>query len=436
MLNAVVPSNGKAKSEMAKRIKFALGSVVLLTGGCFRPPAECDPRFGDCPPPAPGVYVDNLELRRSTWFESNATGGTFGSSSNLCTAEARSRSGTEVVFRGPEGLIVIEHSEGRSLSSSLLRYGLYDEVELHDFDGDGNTEFTIDRFDFENPETAFYSSDGFLMFAIPKNFIDWEVIDIGNDAGPEFVIYDDEGAETSIWAEDGEPIGVFANLRGEQVLIANLDTDVEPEIVLRGISVIDGEGELTVWELGGIFVTEITAIGAAAGNTFIAALNDNPTQHLIGFNCALHDLNGTVISDDPSVWLPVENGVTRPDDGENRSCLDFIPVRRPTEIELDCPFRGGSTELILDDRSASYAVQVQNSVLYTPPTIPLIGSGSYDPVRTIIRVFNDSGELVYHEVIATGSGPGSFAVIEGTVPGRQGLLIADENRILVYEIGD
>ena len=55
-------------------------------------------------------------------------------------------------------------------------------------------------------------------------------------------------------------------------------------------------------------------------------------------------------------------------------------------------------------------------------------------LRTIMKVFDSSSDLVYHEVLASRSGPCSFVVVASSDTGEETLLVADDEQIIAYNL--
>ncbi|MCH8252881.1 MAG: hypothetical protein IID36_10555 [Planctomycetes bacterium] len=62
----------------------------------------------------------------------------------------------------------------------------------------------------------------------------------------------------------------------------------------------------------------------------------------------------------------------------------------------------------------------------------LAGAVVTNPTRAILKFFDPGGALIYEEVIASKSGPGSVLVLPTGSDGQEFLLIADGTKILSY----
>ncbi len=96
----------------------------------FLPPIlsgpECDEQLGPCPPPEPGVLLDDANISRSVWFEDVRIGVPDHSylTTSLCQADLDKRPGDELVFRGEDGLTVLAAEAGSPSTIAFIPVGV------------------------------------------------------------------------------------------------------------------------------------------------------------------------------------------------------------------------------------------------------------------------------------------------------------------------
>ncbi len=399
---------------------------------------ECDELLGPCPPPEPSVLLNNANISRSIWFEEARIGASDDRDliRSLCQADLDGRPGDELVFRGHEGLTVLAAEAGLPFTIAFVPAERSWNVMFLDVDGDGDTEFLFQS----QGELWLWDHDGNLLWRqsyshttgipllVTVGWGDWEHADINGDGIEEFAITAFQGVD--IIAADGSVIDSLSTGSVRTIRFGDVTGDGALDIVTQTVS-----GVITIWEAGGDEISTLdpseTSIPASAPRLRLIRLPDSDRDQIL-LDCAVYDIDGSVVTrlDTDESWpgyCPVEEVEYGRAAIESQSCMVeiFGFFDEPVEHEIPVQFAV---------KQEPFLVHLSYSIDSEPP--PLAGLFSYQSTRTILRIFNAEGTLVYHEVLESVSTPGSAAVIPSDVPGEELLLLADGTRILAYFLGE
>ncbi len=410
---------------------------AFLPGVCGCGP-ECDEQLGPCPPPEPGVLLNNANISRSIWFEDERIGAPDDSRliRSLCEADLDKRLGDEFVFRGNEGLTVLAAEGGSPATIAFIPALRAWNVVLLDVNGDGDTEFLFgpqgDLGLWDHAGNLLWSRTYSHAAGIPFSFMvswgDWEHADIDGDGIEEFAITPFQGVDVT--EADGSIIDSLRTGSVRTIKFGDVTGDETLEIITQTIN-----GTITIWDAGGTEISsfdpsEISILLDVPGLKLIHLPDSDRDQILL--NCAVYDIDGSVVTrldEDEGIpgYCPVEEVEYGRPPIESPSCtVEFFAFfDEPVEHEMPVRFAVGQEPFLVH---LSYSIDSE------PP--PLAGLFSYQATRTILRIFNPEGTLVYHEVLESASTPGSAAVIPSDVPGEEVLLVADGTSILAYSLDE
>lgn len=409
-----------------------LPGLLLILPGIQGP--VCYEELGPCPPPEPGVLLNNANISRSIWFEDERIGAPDDSdlTRSLCQADLDRRPGEEFVFRGDEGLTVLASEAGSPSTIAFIPAEQSWKVVFLDVNGDGETEFLYDRdLDFGSELELWnhagglqwsrswihrISNDSFLSYG------DWQHADFDGDGDEEFAITPVQGVD--IIEAGGSVVGSLATDSVWTIRIGDVTGDGILEIVTQTV-----EGTITIWAND---ATEINSFVPSEHSSsrirMIRPLDSDRDQILL--NCSVYDIDGSVVTrleEDEGIpgYFPVEEVEYGRLPIESQSCTVSFFIDEPIEHEMAVRFA-------VDQEP--FLVHLSYSIDFDPPAVA--GPIPYQATRTILRIFNPEGRLVYHEVLESASTPGSAAVIPSDVPGEELLLVADDARILAYFLGE
>ncbi len=355
-------------SNMAHRgIVAAMGCIVWLLAsliGCVGP-TEVTCR-GICPAPEAGVVVDEGVVQKSTWLTEDRLGTPDGARRSLCAVQVNNTPEDEILLRGSDGALLITLDQGQPDSTTLLPSMRGAVLNFVDADQDGEMEYVIEGTDL----FRYMDSNADLLFETAG--VHWTTIDLNEDGIFEFVVRSQEGI--FVLSADGS----VRTRIGEDLLDVFVAT-----------SPIDGSL---------VFVTSEFSANAQPINFAVWTLDGDPIPHVDG--AALQAMG----------LLNIVGG--------------------PASVEFDCH---SCTDLGSESESATVALGFfraefsYSQTLTSTPTFVGPESSDISTTRTIMKVLDTSDQLVYHEVLASGSGPCSLAVIgEGVV------LVADDEQIVEY----
>ncbi|MCH8881360.1 MAG: hypothetical protein IID34_15950 [Planctomycetes bacterium] len=188
-------------------------------------------------------------------------------------------------------------------------------------------------------------------------------------------------------------------------------------------------GQIAIWDLKGAQVGEFAPEDPKL-RFKIVRNPDGGDRDFIVLACELYDIDGTLVGTLPTD----ENGECNPEEVDYGAPL--IDANCPPEGLAEFPEEFVRLEELVRVTADSdpYRAEFTYSIEIDYPYVN--GPIGYRSHRTILKIHDPTDELVYHEVIATESNPGSFLVIPSDVPGEEVLLVADGTRIVAYFLGE
>ncbi len=424
--------------KRCKRLAPSAPAIAfLLLASCDLVIHQCDTSIGVCPLPDVGVVLDDGRFVKRVWIEDVGVGTAYEQvrgdlRPHMCLAELDTAEGMEVLLHGHDGLAVMSnHPEApETLAAIPLQPAAVWSLPLLliDVDGDGNVEFL--RRSTEYPAIGGRPQDSLLLWnhsgelvwrrAIAP-FLDsdgtyvsggWTAGDVDADGVLEFAVSTSDGAE--IFMADGTDLVQVGGGLSEEIAFANLDGHEGLELVTRSA------GTVNTWAMDGTRI----ATFEADWKGIIARVSPDDVADRIYADCDYLDAEGQVVASlTPNEWgyCGAQNTVSYWED----RLID--PCEKPDATDTVV------REVRFTSDAEPYRVEVSYSY-QTRAQTPVAGAILSIPLRAALRIYDPGGALVYHEVIASGSGPGSIAVIPSDVEGQELLLVADDTRILAYEL--
>ena len=238
--------------------------------------------------------------------------------------------------------------------------------------------------------------------------------DLDADGTIDFAITAKNGVE--IVSAGGVVFTTLGNAPYNSLALGDLDGDGDLEVA-AGRSVGNGEHKIEAFNLDGTLHSSFVADGALLA---VDRLAEDEQRDYIRVRCSLLDDTGAVVGTvDP---LP------------KVGCFyEGIDYSQPfTVAENPSPAGTGSVERLvrLSPNDEPHRVEITFSFETHIPF--LAGAVATNPTRAILKFFDPDGSLVYEEVIASESGPGSVLVLPTGSDGREFLLLADGRKILSY----
>jgi hypothetical protein len=423
----------------ARSAKLVLVSFMMLTllAGCDPATIEawnrlgepwCDPDVGVCPLPEPGIIENSVGIQKSLWLEEERIGfpepvyGVPGGRS-LCAADINESPATELIFVGPEGLAVVAPEAGTADVLSFAPLGNPDVITMLDIDGDGNAEFLTETYQ-PTIRSGVWSHDGRLLWERDNWVLTWVAAE--GDGVVEFLVKGRNGIE--VLARNGTLIATIGNRYYDGVQLSDLDGNSILEVVTsRWLRSRDGPVEIATWALDG---RQLGTFVAEGWDVEVVRLREDDPREFIAVGrddtCELYEIDGTRV-----FTLPWDEETFCPVEGVDHQLAPIENTCSSTAWDdWNTPTLGTPVRFLLD--AEPFAVELSHSKIFTPA---IMGGGWGESVRTILKVYDGEGALVYHEVIDSRSGPGSFAVIPSDVAGAEILLVAENTRILAYRLG-
>lgn len=398
----------------------ALTIPILAAVGCIGGYNECDPDSGVCPPPQPGVRFDELGFDKSVWFESARVGAPEELKPTICRVDLDAHPGEEVVLRGASGMAVLAVEGGEAVMRGVIA-PINSEIDIVDFldvDLDGNFEyFAEDHFEelfvmFDHVGEVIWNSPGSIERLRGVAFAD-----VDGDGTLEFAARTYVGVE--VFDAQGGMIHQLPGERFSAIEFGDFDGDGILELVTVSTSEL-----VETWRLDGSRIASFR-LGGEDWYPITDRLPDDDTRDYLRSNCTFLEIDGTVVGK----MEPNEHGYC----GAGR--VDYVEPFRT--IGSCAATRGEAT--VLDVRFQAdrppFRVQPSYSINEEGFAFLLAGFIRHHARRTILRIYDPDNRLVYHEVIASASGPESMAVIPSDLEGEEILLVADNQQILAYRFG-
>lgn len=419
-------------------MNFAFSKLCLASAGCllvFTDCSEvipCDAEVGVCPRPKVGVVVNDAGVVKSIWLdEPNVTVSGLGLQKTICRGDLDVAPGEEVLFLGDTEFVVVPEDPTFPRILSRVSTGLY-ATRLIDVEGDGNIEY-LDQYYGEAIRLRNHTGD-----------VQWEVtsdsenappflsftsywLDVVGDTSLEILINTQHGVE--LRSANGTVLATMGVEPYETVFLAQLDEDADLELVARTAWNPSVLGRIDTFDLDGTLLGSIASPDSDADWQFawfyVAADPNVAGLERIVVDCKLYDPAGN------------EVGVLERDEYDlchtGREILGMDQVDTSCDLVLEMnpePFN-----VQLSAGSAAHRIDFSYSFERYEWNDFLVSSGTrYNPKRTILKIFDPNGALVYHEVLGSKSGPGSFTVIPSQVEGAEVLLVADDSTVFAYTL--
>ncbi len=388
-------------------------AIPLACVGCGSGDTMCE---GECPLPRVGAEVNTVDITRSTWADigrllyTEHLQGIYGvqeSDPNLQTLLVDGRAG-DFVF----------HLEGGNIRTSVfIDYGLdpetgsptcYIDSYLIDVDQDGLIDGTL----------AVLRRDGSSTYEFPDGEVVCPVAQYFDTAGSLLFSVDSCGGHTDhlnrahIRDLDGDGTLEFFVSSCSEGLIVNADGT-------ERLRIDEGPVDLAVLSDGSIVLV------SWEGRLSIGEIPAQETSQLPAWN-----LNG-----EPIAGISPDHLGLMMNDGCGRE-------RRVNECEGVATLTYGHHDFTAPPLSSNNAVRVEISTsrLYGPGFQQILPPGGmWRPLwasRTIVRLYDPDGTLIYHEVVDNPSGSiaGQVLIVPSDVPGQDTLLVVNGDEILSYRL--
>lgn len=405
---------------------------ALILVGCART-TECDPYVGVCPRPQVGVVVNDAGFVKSIWLEEpGITISERGVAKTICRGELDVAPGEEILFRGDEAFVVTAADSPSPQILSRVPASLYG-TSLIDIEGDGNIEY-IEQYGSEIVRLRNHAGE-----------VLWEVVsdsdkaphswwsrslwfDIDGDAFLEFMIGTDHGVE--LRSADGTILTTIGSVPYGNMHLGQFDEDAELELALREAPSQDELGRIETFDLDGTLLGSFLPPDRDADSLFsyfyVVPDPTVPGLERIMAGCRIYDPAGNevgVLDENEYGYCYTGRAIVERDELIT-SCSVFVPQEMETP-----PFN-----VQFDVQRDVFRVEVTYSFeRYEFHNIVSAGS-RHNTMRTVVMIYDQDGSLVYHEVLDSKSGPGSFAVVPSEVEGAEVLLLADDSTVFAYSL--
>lgn len=396
------------------------GLILVTNPGCDPGYIPCRADLGVCPRPDVGVLLDEIGIVKEVWFEDKRIGPPYDANVTLFSADVDEAPGDEVVFRGNDGILLIQTVDE---SPVVLEWAPiadpWETVSFFDIEQDGNTEFIVqDSTDDGGLRVALWSHSGERIWMrstnIPGLYGDVAMGDVDADGTMDFAITTKNGVE--IVSAEGVILTTLGNEPYNSVALGDLDGDGDLEVA-AGRSVGNGEYKIDVFKLDGTLHSSFVADGPFLT---VDRLENDEERDYIRVGCSLLDDTGAVLGTVPPL-------------AEIGCSYEGVDYTQPfTVAENPSPTGAGSVERLVRFSEDDEPHRVEITFSFETQIPFLAGAVVTNPTRAILKFFDPGGALVYEEVIASESGPGSVLVLPTGSGGREFLLVADGRKILSY----
>lgn len=438
--------------------RFALVAFLelALAPACGPVTYHCLRERGECPTPDVGVAIDNGTVKREVWYANQSLGvDPFANASLLCAVDVpRSTPGKVLLFQGPRGLVILDAIDGVASDPLVFPTFHADNVGFVNLDKDPQAEFDVHQ-DVLYPD----SDPGIGPQVFAPGFDDYT--DVPYTEGriePSSVVYDDDGTRLLIsgylplgWV-DIDRDGIFENVDADDTTITVFRLD--GSVVFRaacdrcfGALGVDFDGDDSLEVVARRFVEYDPNQGTQGNSSQVIVFSQDGSQ-VSTFSIprapylrVAHSNNGS-----PGEYLLVndsavdKNGMTICNDITSAVEACGLVTIRPQSPEMfeGCPYLPEESGVVtFRPRNSLGPHRIEISYSFVERVIenctPLFFSCSTDyPIRSIVRIYSEEGELVYYEVLDSGSRPGSYVTASSNIEGEEVFLLADDDRILAF----
>ncbi|MEE9270910.1 MAG: hypothetical protein V3V49_11695 [Candidatus Krumholzibacteria bacterium] len=389
--------------------------------------------------------LNEIDLAKSLWIEDSRVEPS-GAGTAICRGDLDQTPGDEIVFRGTDGFLVLSPGPTAPVVYSAIEAR---GVRFVDVEGDGDAEY-LERSWSEG--IRLWDHTGVLLWEVrpDRNQVPafWTSgvlwADVNDDGKLEFLVGTHQGVE--LLTGSGDRLSIIGDLPYRKLTLGQLDDDDDLELVTLDYDLRseapNREHRLTTWDLDGTKLGSFQAPNRESRRAFeFYSLFSDPEQpglDRIKLDCALYAPDGTEVGS----LLPSDTGYCFGDraDFGREVMFEGCPTDREFEVEpIDVQFRSNAEPFRVEFAYSFELVYWSElwSFLSGPPPSGsgaiYTGRGTYhNTTRVILKIHDGSGALVYHEVLASGSNPGSFTVIPSDVEGEEILLLVDDSSILAY----
>ena len=415
-------------TSLQTRARFgsAIGSILIAAslGSCSEESYNpCVSDIGVCPRPEPGVVVNDIGMVKAVWAEDSRIGTPLDNDQALCAADLDRSAGIEVAFRGENGVAIISAGPTESTTLEFLECS-YSDSSFIDLELDGDAEYVCGGMDLvAHDGSALWTQSPGPFRGGPTNDDngDWELVDVDNDGDAEFAITTEEGIE--LIAADGSVLDTIGDHPYDSIEFADVDGDGTLELVAYDWHP-PLDSDISTLTLDGVLLASFDHPDPHAGGITTSRRSGDNSRDYIRVACRLYDIDGTLVEELPEddagkcTYNDVDYGAAfmipcwqpRGADDDNELSVRFLPGQEPFRIQLTYSFESTTVITIVSG--------------YTETT----------PTRTIVKVYDPDNALVYHEVIASNSGPRSALVIPAEREGVDVFLLAKDTQILSFRL--
>jgi hypothetical protein len=406
-----------------------------LLPGCYHRTFPCDAEVGVCPRPEPGILVERREISKSLWYEDDRlVVEEEGFLLTVCRGDLDTRAGEEIIFRGDEGFVVLS-----SAPTDPAIYGFMDIVPIKvryvDVESDGDVEYLeYERFE----RVRLLDHSGGTVWEVRPDYdrvppfwtppVLW--LDTDEDGLLEFFVGTEEGVQHL--TADGTLVGTIGDAPYWRIRLGQLDDDEDLELVAAHVHVPSPppgkHDSLSTWDLDGAPIASFDVTDSdeprLIGYFALVPAGERGQSDRIWIGDALYDPQGVRVGtieewDWNSSPLPIAG---------TEQAYDACPAHIGTSAE---PV---SVRFVRDEDP--FVVEFAHSFERVEWGDFVQAGGYYNVTRAVLKIYDPSGELVYHEVMATKTGPGSFTVIPSDIEGEEIFLVADGPRVYAFRSTD
>lgn len=413
-------------------------SVVLiwvsLVAGCHEV-IPCDDEVGVCPRPDVEVVVNDGGFVKSIWIEEPEITVTLGGSvRTMCRGDLDAAPGEEIIFRGDYHFMVLRHESAAPRILSRVPSNFF-RTRLIDIEGDGNVAYL----EHGSSETVrLWSHAGDMLWEVKSDSDKappfWASrtlwLDTNGNGSLDFLVGTDHGVELRSAA--GTLLATIGSLPYWRLVLGQFDEDPDWELAtLDYDSPVPPPGRfhrISTFDLDGTPLGSFSSPDRETDDLFEwfypVADPNTPGVERIAVECTLYD--------------PAGNEVGVLERNEYGSCYVGRDIIGADVVETDCATDTGLVTEPFGVRfspgSEPYRVEMAHSFARYDFHDFVTAGSRYDPKRTILKIVAPDGALVYHEVLGSKSGPGSFVVMPSQVDGAEILLLADDSVVWAYSL--
>lgn len=413
-------------------VHMACVTCVFFLAGCTLT-IPCDAEVGVCPRPQVGVVVNNAGFVKSIWLdEPEVTVSGRGVVTTICRADVDAAPGEEVLFLGNDAFVVAAVDPSLPRIVSKVAAHLYD-ISMIDIEGDGNIEY-VERGYSIGFRLRDHTGDVLWEFApdseapMPFGWSNPVWLDSDGDRTLEFLIGTDHGVE--LRSADGSVLRTIGSAPYKRMYLGQFDVNADLELIAGLALPQEGLVRVDTFDLEGTLLGSFSLPDPDGdwlySYFYVAADPTVPGLERIRGNCILYD--------------PAGNDVGALEMQEYGSCFTRRDIVGEDQLSTNCSISQADemgTEpfnVRFDVGGGAHRVELTYSLERYDWTDFNSAGTAYYPKRTILMIYDPNGYLVYHEVLDSKSGPGSFAVIPSEVEGAEVLLLADDSTVFAYSL--